>query len=114
MATRCIDISENRKLGNVSPIAIFAFVGIYIVLTAFMEPGFTYILSLALSYILTQIFFQYTPRFIFLLLRFLITNHRLSPSFEDERYVHDHRKIKSLQKILPVENSSGKFGSDYN
>lgn len=114
MATRCIDISENRKLGNVSPIAIFAFVGIYIVLTAFMEPGFTYILSLAVSYLLTQIFFQYTPRFIFLLLKYLVTNPRLTPNFNDEKYVCDHNKIKSLQKIIPMENSSGKYGSDYN
>lgn len=113
MATRCIDISENRKLGNVSPLAIFAFVGIYIVLTAFMEPGFTYVLSLAVAYILTQIFFQYTPRFIFLLLKFLITNHKLTPNFEDERYVHNHYNIKSMQKILPVENSL-KNSSDWN
>lgn len=114
MATRCIDISENRKLGTVSPLAIFAFVGIYIILTAFMEPGFTYILLLAVSYILTQIFFQYTPRFIFLLLKFLLTNARLSPSFQDEKYIGDHNQIKSLQKILPMENSSGRYGSDYN
>jgi hypothetical protein len=114
MATRCIDISENRKLGTVSPLAIFAFVGIYIILTAFMEPGFTYILLLVISYILTQIFFQYTPRFIFLLLKFLLTNARLSPSFQDEKYIGDHKQIKSLQTILPMENSSGRYGSDYN
>lgn len=114
MATRCIDISENRKLGTVSPLAIFAFVGIYIILTAFMDPGFTYVLLLAVSYILTQIFFQYTPRFIFLLLKYLITNAKLSPSFNDDKYLSDHRQIKSLQQILPLENSSGKLGSDYN
>lgn len=113
MATRCVDISENRRLGNVSPIAIFVFIGIFIVLTAFMDPGFTYILSLGVAYILTQIFFQFTPRFVYLLLKFLITNHRLSPSFKDEQYMTDHRKIKSLQRILPIENASGKFGSDY-
>lgn len=108
MATRCIDISENRRLGTVSPLAIFAFVGIYIVVTAFMEPGFTYILVLAVSYLLTQIFFQYTPRFIFLLLKFLVTNAKLSPSFEDTKYVYNHRKIKSLQRILPMENSTSR------
>lgn len=113
MATRCIDISENRKLGTVSPLAIFAFVAIYILLTAIMEPGFTYVLMLAISYLLTQVFFQYTPRFIFLLLKFLTTNARLSPSFVDEKYLSDHKNIQSLQRILPLENSSGKLGSDY-
>lgn len=114
MATRCIDISENRRLGTVSPLAIFAFVAIYIVLTAIMEPGFTYVLCLALTYLLTQIFFQYTPRFIFLLLKFLTTNARLSPSFDDEKFLPDHRNIKNLQRILPLENSTGKMGADYN
>ncbi len=112
MATKCIDISENRKLGNVSPLAIFAFIAIYIILTAFMEPGFTYVLLLALSYLLTQIFFQFTPRFIFLLIKFLMTAHYLTPSFEDKEYLVNHKNIKKLQTILPVENSNG-YGADY-
>lgn len=106
MATKCIDIAEDKKFGNVSPLAVFAFVAIYIVLTAFMEPGFTYVLLLLASYILTQIFFQFTPRFIFLYIRFLITASYLTPSFQDDMYVVDHKKIKPLQKILPLENSS--------
>ena len=112
MATKCIDISENRRLGNVSPLAIFAFIAIYIVLTAFMDPGFTYVLLLAMSYLLTQIFFQFTPRFIFLLIKFLMTSHYLTPSFEDKEYVSNHKNIKNLQQILPVENANG-YGADY-
>ncbi len=114
MATRCIDISENRRLGNVSPLAIFAFVAIYIILTAFMEPGFTYIIALLAAYLLTQLFFQFTPRFIFLMIKFLLTNHKLTPNFNDEKYVVNHAGIQNLQKILPMENSSGNYGSDYN
>ena len=104
MATRCIDISENRKLGTVSPLAMFAFIGIYIILTAFMEPGFTYILMLFLSYLLTQIFFQFTPRYIFLIMKFLFTNSRLTPSFEDEGYIHNEYEIKNLRKILAEQS----------
>ena len=100
MATRCIDISENRKMSNMSPIAMFVFIPVYIILTALMEPGFTYVLVLFLTFVLIQIFFQYTPRYIFLTLRFLLTNSDLTPSFVDEEYVYDENSIKSLNKIL--------------
>lgn len=100
MATRCIDISENRKMGNMSPIAMFVFIPIYIILTAVMEPGFTYVLMLFLSFLVTQIFFQYTPRYIFLTLRFLLTNSDLTPSFKDKDYIHDERELKNLRTIL--------------
>ena len=101
MAMRCIDISENRKIGNISPIAIFAFVACFVVLTAVMNPGFTYLLSVILAFILTQIFFQYTPRFVFLYIKYLFTNSKLTPTFYDEKYMSNHFKIKNLQKILP-------------
>ena len=112
MAIKCIDISENRKLGNISPLAIFAFVASFVVLTAIMEPGFGYILALAVAFLLTQIFFQYTPRFVFLYIKFLFTNAKLTPTLVDEKYVSDHYQIKSLNKVLPqkkeVMNVNGK------
>lgn len=105
MAIDCIDISENKKIGTVSPLAIMAFVCIYVVLTAFMEPGFTYVLLLLVSYILTNLFFQFTPRFIFLYLKFLFTASYLTPTFKDENYISDHKKINSLKPLLPLENA---------
>jgi len=101
MAIRCIDIAENRKISNISPIAIFVFVGCFVVLTAVMNPGFTYLLSVILAFILTQIFFQYTPRFVFLYIKYLFTNSKMTPTINDEKYVVNHYKIKNLQKILP-------------
>lgn len=103
MATRCIDISENRKLTTISPIAVFAFIGGFIVLTAIMEPGFTYVLAITVWYLLTQIFFQFSPRFVFMMIKFLLTNSKLSPSFEDRAYQRDHKSIQTLKRILPID-----------
>ena len=100
MATRCIDISENRKITSMSPIAIFVFIPVFIILTALIEFGFTYFLLVFVSFVLIQIFFQYTPRYIFLTIRFLLTNAYLTPSFSDEKYVADEKKISSLNKVL--------------
>jgi len=99
--TRCIDISENKKIGTVSPIAMFVFVGCYIVLTALMDFGILYFICIMVSYILTQIFFQYTPRIVWLTIKFLTTNPYLTPTFEDEWYVADENQFKSIQRILP-------------
>ena len=106
MATKCIDISENRKLTSVSPIAIMAWVFIFTILTALMKPGIMYFLMLIVSYIVTQILFQYTPRYVFLFLKFLFTNRYLTPSFEDKKYLADHKTNSHLQRILPMENSA--------
>lgn len=104
MATKCIDISENKKLGKVSPIAIMAWVFCFVVLTVVMKPGIIYMLLLILSYIVTQVLFQYTPRYVLWVLRFLVTNSRLSPNFKDTKYLADHKTNKHLQRILPLEN----------
>ena len=104
--TKCIDISENRRLSSVSPIAIMAWVIVFTVLTAVMKPGIFYILINIFSYIVTNILFQYTPRYVKWFIVFLFTNRYLTPSFEDKKYLGDHRTNKHLQRILPLENSS--------
>lgn len=103
--TKCIDISENRKLSSVSPIAIIAWVMIFTVLTALMQPGIMYFLMLIVSWIITQILFQYTPRYVFWFLKFLFTNRYLTPSFDDKMFLADHRSNVHLQRIIPLENS---------
>lgn len=110
--TKCIDISENRKLSSVSPIAIIAWVMIFTVLTAIMQPGIMYFLMLIVSWIVTQILFQYTPRYVFWFLKFLFTNRYLTPSFEDKRFLADHKSNRHLQRILPLENSA-KMGDGF-
>jgi hypothetical protein len=102
---KCIDISENRKLSSVSPIAIMVWVAVFTVLTAVMEPGIIYILLLILSYIITQVLFQYTTRNVYWFLKFLFTNRYLTPSFRDPKYLADHKSNVHLQRILPLENS---------
>jgi hypothetical protein len=99
--TRCIDISDNRKLGTISPIAMFVFVGCYIGLTAFMDFGILYFICVMVAYILTQLFFQFTPRYVWLTLKFLSTNAYLTPSFTDDWYIVDETRFSNIQRILP-------------
>lgn len=100
MATRCIDISDNKKLGTTSPIAMFAFVGYFILLTALMETSLVYLILLIVGFIMTQIFFQYKPRYIFLMLKFLTRNSYLTPSFNDNNYLEDETTIPQIVNIL--------------
>lgn len=100
MSTRCIDISENRKFSTVSPLAMLVFVACFIVLTAVMKTGFAYFFALFVCYFLSNLFFQFTPRYIFLYMRYLSQHPVLSPSFTDKDYVADEASIKSLSNIL--------------
>lgn len=100
MATKCIDISDNKKLGTTSPIAIFAFVAIFIALTALVEAGIMYLILLVVSFVFTQIFFQYKPRYIFLTMKFLTKNSYLTPTFEDLDYISDETSIPHVLNIL--------------
>lgn len=101
MATRCIDISENKKLGHTSPIAMAAFVALFVIISALIPAGVMFFILISLSFILTQIFFQFSPRFIFLSIRFLLRNSYLTPSFFDNDYIYNEAKIKNIEKILP-------------
>lgn len=100
MATKCIDISDNKRFKHTSPIAVFAWVAIFIGLTALMDTSFLYFILLIISFVLTQILFQYKPRFIFLSIRFLTKNSYLTPSFRDDRYIANETRIPSLRKVL--------------
>jgi len=103
MATRCIDISENRKLGQTSPVAMFVFIAIFILLTALMTVGILYLILVCLAYIFSQLFFQFSPRFIFLSLKFVLRNSYLTPSFSDELYLEKEERISGIRRILPEE-----------
>lgn len=100
---RCIDISENKRINQPSPMAMLAFAGIFIVLTALMRPGVFYLICVILSYVLCQIFFYYKPRFVFLTTRFLFTNSYLTPSFDDPQYLYNSRLVPEIKKNLRNE-----------
>jgi hypothetical protein len=100
MAIQCIDISDNKRMGSPSIVAIGTWVVCFIILTAIMKNSFLYIIFLAASYLVTQIFFQYTPRVVILSIIFLTRNHYLTPSFEDTEYIPDETQFKNIKRIL--------------
>lgn len=97
---KCIDISENKKITAVSPIAMFVWVAVFIVLTAIMKFGLMYLICCFLAYVICIILFQYSPRFVFMSIRFLVTHGYLSPSFKDDQYITDETRMKNITKIL--------------
>jgi len=100
MATKCIDISDNKRLGTTSPIAMFAFVAIFIAITALVEVGFLYIILIIVAFVFTQIFFQYKPRFVYLTIRYLGKNAYLTPSCEDKHFLVDDLEIPAVVDSL--------------
>ena len=102
MATRFIDISDNKKLASSSPIAMGVFLLLFIVISLLIRSIVSQILLWMLSFIFAQLFFQYSKRFILLTLKFVLNDKQvMSPCFEDENYVPNEKLIPSIQKILP-------------
>lgn len=100
MAIYCVDIAEDKRLGTSSPFVYFAFLICFVFLTAFLDPGVIYIILVATAYFLCYLFFQYEPRYIFLLWRGLFRHHYLVPSYKDDKYIPNHMECESLRKIL--------------
>jgi hypothetical protein len=100
MAIYCVDIAEDKRLGTSSPFVYFAFLFFFVILTAFLDPGVIYLLLVTTSYFFCYLFFQYEPRYIFLLWRGLFRHHYLSPSFRDEKYIGNHKQFEKLNKII--------------
>jgi hypothetical protein len=103
MPTKCIDIADNKKLGHASPVAMAAFLICFIIMNIFITIGFLWFILTAIIYIITQVFFQYTPRVIWLSLRFMGKSTRLSPSFPDLLYVPDEARFNEIRKIMDDE-----------
>lgn len=100
MATRCTDISENRKLNQASPVAMAVFIAFYILETALMKHNILYFIVLIITFVLCQIFFYYKPRFVFLTAKFLFSNSYLTPSFQDPMFIADEHQIEELKGLL--------------
>lgn len=101
---KCIDISENKRITAVSPVAIFVWVAIFIALSAVMTVGLMYLICCFISYVFCIILFQYSPRFVFMSVRFLVTHAYLTPSFKDDQYITDETRMKNITKILKKDS----------
>lgn len=100
MATLCVDISADKNLTNASPLAMYAFIICYIITNMLMKPDFLFIIVILIELVLCQIFFQFSPRMVFITLQFLSRQEFLSPTIEDEKYHSNEQDIVSLRKIL--------------
>lgn len=108
MATRCVDISENKKLAQESPVAMVITVVCFIIETALMKPGIVYLICILLTYAICHILFFYSPRFVFLTFKFLFSNSYLTPTFEDYDYLPNEYDVPELAKLLKgSENADG-------
>lgn len=97
---KMIDVSADKNLTDTSPIAagVFAFM---LVITSALVPATTvvfYIIVL-IEYLLSMIFFQHSPRIVYLTLLFLFKHEKLSPTFEDKDFVFNENEIVELSKI---------------
>lgn len=99
MAIECIDISENKRLDSVSPIATVVFLACFMILTMLMDLGIFWLIAVVTTGLLTYMFFQYSPRYVFIMFEFLFKHYYLVPSFDDTKYLHDHTKIDGLNRI---------------
>lgn len=100
MATLCVDISADKNLTNASPLAMYAFIICYIITNMLMKPDFLFIIVILIELVLCQVFFQFSPRMVFITLQFLTKQEHLSPTVEDEKYVSNEKDIAPLRKIL--------------
>lgn len=100
MATLCVDISADKNLTNASPLAMYAFIICYIVTNMLMDPDFLFLIVILIELVLCQIFFQFSPRMVFITMQFLSKQEHLSPTIEDEKYISDEKELKELRKII--------------
>lgn len=109
MATRCVNLNDDKRITQVSPIAIFVFVGCLVIESALMDFGILYLIVLAISYFVCHALFYYSPRFIFLSVKFYLKYALLSPTLEDNDYLFEERNILNLQPILARTSRERKF-----
>lgn len=100
MATKVIDVSENKRIGTTSPIASFVFMFLFILIAAFIDFSFVFIILTLFALIFSHVFFQFGPRIMFYNIIFIFRESKLSPAFRDKEYVADHYNIKKLRRIL--------------
>ena len=100
MATLCVDISADKNLTNASPLAMYAFIICYIITNMLMDPDFLFIIIIIVELVLCQVFFQFSPRVVFITIQFLSKQSHLSPTLEDIKYIPEEKDLVPLRKIL--------------
>jgi hypothetical protein len=100
MPTQCIDISADKNISNASPFAMGAFMVCYIVTNMLMKASFLYFILLIVEFIICQILFQFSPRVVFLSIKFLTMQKYKTPTHEDAIYYPMEADLQNLQPIL--------------
>lgn len=103
MATKCVDISADKNLTHASPFAMWAFIACYIVTNILMKPDFLFLIVIFIEMLLCQIFFQYSPRLVFMTLQYLGKQEYLTPNFDDIKYYPYEKHIPELDKVINWE-----------
>jgi hypothetical protein len=101
MATKVIDIAADRRVVSTSPLALGVFFIAYIITTLLMDLSLIYLILLAIEFFLSQAFFQYSQRTVFLFMfDWLPMATQLTPTIPDKQRKLDIRKFESIEKIL--------------
>jgi hypothetical protein len=100
MPTQCIDISADKNISNASPFAMGAFMVCYVITNLLMKASFIYFILLIVEFIICQVLFQFSPRVVFLSIRFLTMQKYQTPTHEDLKYYPMEQDLSNLQPIL--------------
>lgn len=106
MATQVIDLSSDKNVSNASPISMIAFMICFLITNMVMEVSFLYFVVVVAEFLLCQIFFQFTPRMVFLTIKFLFIQATLSPTIDDKDYYADEYQLKNLKKVLKPKDQN--------
>lgn len=111
MPTQCIDISADKNISNASPFAMGAFMVCYIITNLLMKASFLFFIMLIVEFIICQVLFQFSPRVVFLSIRFLTMHKYKTPTHTDPVYYPMESDLKNLQPILDYKeiNEENKY-----
>lgn len=100
MATHVIDLSSDKNITNASPIAMMVFMFSFVIINMVMEVSFLYFVVVAVDFIICQVLFQFTPRMVFLSVKFYLTQSDLSPTYSDVEYYADEYALENMKRVL--------------
>lgn len=99
MAIKCVNISDNQKLDSVSPVAAVGILINFTVMTVLMDLGILYLIVVLTTSGLIFLFLQYSPRYVFLLWKYLFKHSYLIASYRDNEYIGDISEIEEVKKV---------------
>jgi len=99
MATRFVNFENNKSLVSSSPIAHAAFLSYYILLHIFVGINVIFVFLLVMGGGIIYLLFQFTPRLVWLVWKFLAQADKLTPNFTDKEYLRQD-DIDALNKFI--------------